>query len=591
MNNTTIGAIIAVLRYEKKYSRRKLCQGLCSTQMLIKIENDEVDVDKFMLDMLLQRLGKSSDKLEVILSDEEYQKIYIRDTIEELIWKKERNKIFIVLEDYERRYAKNSNVQKMFVFRTKAYISRIIEKDIKKTEYYIRQAIEMTSPGINSVNMGKYLLATNEIENILELGRCLLEQGRDCEAEEVLNTCQEYIDDNVTDGEEFAKLNSKSSWLRACVYTKRGAYMQAYLICEKAMDWLRKHGIIYFMIPLLEQLLNCGKQLGININKWKIFYDIILRLYHDYGESWYCHDSLYHNCFQTCYHLASEFIRLERQAQKITQEQLIEGVYEAPENLSRMENGKVMPTRKKFEGLMENLGFERGKYCGTVIVENYDMLELKYETDILIGTGKYQDAQGNLNRLRETLDCNKKVNYMAVEIYQAMIDSGRGKIDAKETYERLSDLLQNSSLIRNGKIYRVPFYNELLAINMICSSLRKMNKMQESIIIYNAIINAVEQSKIESKYQNNIMSLVLANANLFDTDKKRCNKGISYELSCGKGNMIYMHFLAQIGLPEKENASREVTRLAYYMSDLFFREINKQRIKEFYEKTYNEKLL
>lgn len=75
MSNTTIGEIIASIRCNKEYSRKKLCQGLCSERMLIKIENDEVDIDKFMLDMLLQRLGKSPDKLEMILTDEEYERI------------------------------------------------------------------------------------------------------------------------------------------------------------------------------------------------------------------------------------------------------------------------------------------------------------------------------------------------------------------------------------------------------------------------------------------------------------------------------------------------------------------------------------
>ena len=68
MSNITLGKIIEKLCIEKNYSRRQLCQGLCSAQMLIKIETDQSDVDKFLADILLQRLGKSSDKLEIILS-------------------------------------------------------------------------------------------------------------------------------------------------------------------------------------------------------------------------------------------------------------------------------------------------------------------------------------------------------------------------------------------------------------------------------------------------------------------------------------------------------------------------------------------
>lgn len=186
MDNTTIGAIIATLRYKKGYSRMKLCRGLCSAQMLMKIENDKADVDKFMLDMLLQRLGKSPDKLEVILSDEEYGKICARDNIEELIWKNKKSEAVACLAEYEKQYAKDSNVQKMFILRSKAYISRNLECEIEKAETYVRQAIEVTLPGIDSTNMKKYLLSGMEMENVLELGRCLLEQEKFAEAEELL---------------------------------------------------------------------------------------------------------------------------------------------------------------------------------------------------------------------------------------------------------------------------------------------------------------------------------------------------------------------------------------------------------------------
>lgn len=590
MNNSTIGAIIASLRYEKHFSRKKLCQGLCSTQMLIKIENEDANVDKFMLDMLLQRLGKSPSKLEMILSDEEYEKIYARDFIEELIWKKEKRQAYCCLEEYEWRYAKDSNVQKMFVLRMKAYIHRQIEHDINKTEYYIRKAIELTLPGITNSSMGNYLLAEIEMENLLELALCLIERKKEEEGRKILKFCQEYADKNITDEVEYAKINSKITWLISRTLIDSGKYMQAYQMCEKAMEGLRKHDIIYFMIPLFEQLVTCSDKLNVSGNKWKIYYNVIRKIYCDYGREWYCHDSLLHNCVQTNYYLASEFIRQERQAQEMTQEQLIEGVYAEPENLSRMENGKVMPTRKKFEGLLGKLGFERGKYCGAVIVENYEILELKYEIDILIGTGKYKEAEECLECMKKSLDCNKKINGMAVQIYQIIIDSECGKIGLQETCGKLNKVLEDSALLKNGKIYRVPFFNELLALNMLCRILRKMNRLQDSVMIYNAIIDVAEKSKIDSKYQNNILSLVLANANLFDTDKERCNKGIAYELACGKGKMIYMHFLAQIDWIENGNTSREVARLAYYMCDLFYRENNRSRIKEFYEQTYGEKL-
>ena len=93
------------------------------------------------------------------------------------------------------------------------------------------------------------------------------------------------------------------------------------------------------------------------------------------------------------------------------------------------------------------------------------------------------------------------------------------------------------------------------------------------------------------KYQNNIISLALANIDLLDPKREWCEKGIAYELLCGKGNMIYLHLMSKMRLEENEETRRETTRLAYYMADLFYRETNQQRIKTYFEHTYKEPLL
>lgn len=180
---------------------------------------------------------------------------------------------------------------------------------------------------------------------------------------------------------------------------------------------------------------------------------------------------------------------------------------------------------------------------------------------------------------------------MAVEIYQIMIDIGDGKISTESAYEQLRIILEDSLLLKSGKVHRVPFYNELLALNMMCSCLKKMTRKKEANLIYKEIIKTVEESKIDEKYQNVILSLILANANLHDTDINRCNRGISYELSCGKGKMLYMHFASQLGLLVDKKEEQKIAYIAYYLSDLFFRGTNRQQIRNYYEKEYGEVLI
>ena len=596
MSNVTVGKIIENLRIRKNYSRRKLCQGLCSTQMLIKIETNQSDIDKILADILIQRLGKSPDKLEIILSDEEYSKIHIRDEIEEFIWKRERDKAEDALRKYEALYAKNSNIHKMFVLRTKAYISQELDKDWERAEGYIRQAVGTTLPGVKKENLNDYLLSTIELENILELGNLILKQGREQEAIEIIELCHEYIESNVTDGVEYTKIISKTAWLNSLIYVRRKEYKKAFELCQKAFESLRKYGNLYFMMPLLEQLMVCSEAMGKENDrkKYQNFYDIIEKLYAEYGERWYCHNSIFHNCCQTVYHLASEFIRQERHAKKMTQEQLIEGVYEAPENLSRIEGGKASPTRKKFEGLMKNLGIERGKYCGTLAVEDFEILELKYEMDILIGSGKYDEAQKKLSELRCMIDCDDGMNAMVIEIYQVSIELNRKLVDGKmklvDIEKSLELLLERSGLLINKKIYRVPFFNEMTVLNMLAICLKRGGNKSAAIGMYEDVVRSAEESEIDVKYQNDILSLILANLDLYNPNGEGVRKAIAYELRCGKGKAIHMHMVALLELIDDKNAKRERARLAYYLSELFYIEIHRQQLKDYYEKTFGKQV-
>ena len=67
MSYITIGSLITSIIKEQKVERKSLVKGICSTQTLSAIEKDQGKSDPFMIEVLLQRMGKSPDKLEQIL--------------------------------------------------------------------------------------------------------------------------------------------------------------------------------------------------------------------------------------------------------------------------------------------------------------------------------------------------------------------------------------------------------------------------------------------------------------------------------------------------------------------------------------------
>ena len=69
---TTVGILIQQIRREKKITGSKLAYGICSKQVLKDIEADQNEADILMLDILMQRMGQSPDKFEMILRRDAY---------------------------------------------------------------------------------------------------------------------------------------------------------------------------------------------------------------------------------------------------------------------------------------------------------------------------------------------------------------------------------------------------------------------------------------------------------------------------------------------------------------------------------------
>ena len=85
MKLENIGRQIKILRGRVGMSRKKLCDGLCSESELVFIEKGESAADLILLVALLERLGKSAERLTYILTIKEYQRFAARDEIEDAL--------------------------------------------------------------------------------------------------------------------------------------------------------------------------------------------------------------------------------------------------------------------------------------------------------------------------------------------------------------------------------------------------------------------------------------------------------------------------------------------------------------------------
>lgn len=580
MNRISLGAMIEKIRKEQKISQKTLSQGLCSVQTLSKIEGDLCETDTLLLDILLQRLGKSPDKLELILPQIEYKRIRIRDFIETLIWKRKEKKAEALLNFYKTQFEKNNHAQMMFCYRTNARIAYYLKQDLPSAKQYLLDALETTMHGWREETLFQYQISTIEMENLLMLIQILLEQENETAAESLLSVCILYIQKHFTDEEEYTKIFSKAAWLQARIWLKQKLPYKALTICETAMEHLRKNGISYFMLPLLELMSACFRMEGTKQNQWIQWYECYLELYQEFCEPWYCHDDLFHNCYQREYHLDYEIIRGERLSKGYTQFELIDAIYQSPETLSRVETGKVSPTKHNFEQLMQKLNLNRKRYDGAILVDSFELLELKQQIDREINRREYVKGKLLLDQLKTKLDLKQIQNHQFIEGLEHTILFRTGKLSA-EAYEQASKKsLSYTYSIEKAPFFRPPLKNECVLISQICNASFDMNRWEETFSLCDSAIQSFFHSKVDLRYHYRSLGLLLANRIIFTanhlnetTAKPISGCSIRYELLCGKGNFLPAELISYARYLKKENdhyRSDIKIKQAYYVSLLFY---------------------
>jgi len=93
-----------------------------------------------------------------------------------------------------------------------------------------------------------------------------------------------------------------------------------------------------------------------------------------------------------------EIIRINREKQKISQEELSYGICSAS-NLSRIENGAQIPSRATYEALMERLGVEPEMYPSFLNNREVEAFKLKHQIMKKIVYEKYEEAEALIDKL------------------------------------------------------------------------------------------------------------------------------------------------------------------------------------------------
>lgn len=222
-------------------------------------------------------------------------------------------------------------------------------------------------------------------------------------------------------------------------------------------------------------------------------------------------DKLYFNSCTGQYYLIGEMIREERRAKGMSQEELMEGIYQEPATLSRVENGQK-PDRKKLRQLMDKLDMSGWRYAGAVATEDYRVLEMNAEIERLLCRHEEEKAVWMAEQMKKQVDLSVPENRQQVEGLELESQFRRGELKPEEAYRKAEELLR---LTYDKKAERVPFRRELHLMNSMCMYLQRMGRREEAISEYQKILGYYEKSRVRARYHFLSVELILDNMSLY----------------------------------------------------------------------------
>ncbi len=542
-----IGAQIKELREKENISIADLAIGICTDESLRNMETGKEAVNKLLLEILFQRLGKSTDKLEFIVSEKIYDEEEQMEFFEECLERGEGEQADKVLEQWRKSVPEDSKVHEMFYSRNKAYAALRIEKNLQKAKEWMKKTLDITMPEWQVRPLESFVVSTIELENLL-----------------------------------------------ANLHLKQGRIVQAEQTAGQAFKELQTYGISYFMEPLLEVLIQCNTDALTEKPPYEKYLAALQHLKQFAGEECRFTDSVFKNCSQQTYYIDHELFHLERVAKGYSQEQMIEGVYKNPESLSRAERGKVTMRDSKLIRLFHRLGIDKTRYNGFVMTDKYEVLELKQKMDVLFSRSYYEEAEEILGELKHCLDLNIEENRRWIQGYEILIGTLKEDISKEKLLKQALDLLQKTYRLSTNGAYRSPMDREVDLINQIGILFRQVGKKEGAIQLFESITEAMRKSKVGLKKRYRSYSLLRANLAKWKQSIEIAKENISFELICGKLCCLPMNYMvvacAMLDDPANKEICREMLKEVYYLWELVLNDRNKKVTRFFYKDEFGEEL-
>ena len=580
--------ILKNIREALGMSAKEIYEGLCCRSTYDRYESGENEISLTRLFFLLERMGVSNERFEVMIPDYVYEFYQWYENCMKIVEKRDWEGLVCESKRFDELVLEDEDIQLAYRDYIEYIIARYGEKDNNKAYSMIMKALNHTVKDVEAIVEEKKRFSVFEWNLFINLYDLNYEMNPDKNADitDILYDVYNYYRVNVTDKLIIYKTLPRLAL--TMLLNDRGSLISQKRIEleEESLKVLTKY---YCWVGLPEVLRLLSKDVK-TLHARTVYAkhrEALVSILNKYGFS----EDFRIEVFRESYPLSmllSDNLKAYRQKMGLTMEEVSDDIC-AFESYSRYERGIKYPKRKKLEKLAERLGMEWFLIRAEIDVDDYESLLLATECRRLGATQEIDAFNVRIKELEGKIGTKSHRNKLAIGLYELLT-----KAENEVTVEELEALLpQKGSEFGDGLFYS---RMEIDVMNYIVRNKGEKDTVAGIRLTESMLDNEKKKKMRDWRYtsvsEKNLAFLYMNNRN-YPECSNMCEVLINIALT--ENSVFLMMNLLAYSVESAENAGNieqamEICKLLFYISELYQRH-DSEMIREFYERHFDKEAI
>lgn len=580
--------ILKNIREALGMSAKEIYEGLCCRSTYDRYESGENEISLTRLFFLLERMGVSNERFEVMIPDYVYEFYQWYENCMKLVEKRDWEGLVCESKRFDKLVLEDEDIQLAYRDYIEYIIARYGEKDNNKAYSLILKALTHTVKDVESIAEEKKRLSVFEWNLFINLYDLKYEIYPDKNADLTsrLYDVYNYHRVNVTDKLIMYKTLPRLALTMLLNDSGSLTLHKRIELEEESLKTLTKYFCWVGLPEVLRLLSEDAKTLHAR-TVYAQHREALVSILNKYGFS----EDFRTEVFRESYPLSmllSDNLKAYRQKMGLTMEEVSDDIC-AFESYSRYERGVKYPKRKKLEKLAERLGMEWFLIRAEIDVDDYESLLLATECRQLIATQEIDAFREKIELLRDKIDMDIIKNQILVGFFELLTKKDSGV--SKEELDHLFSIIE-------CKLEEDLFHSrvEIDALNYIAGFEAEKNLETGIKIVKGIIDNEKRKRMLDWRYT----SLSKGNLTCMYNDSRRYDESYTIcrelmdEMIIKDYTFPLMNVLSCLIEAKEEKGNIEqamkMCKILFYISELYQRH-DSEMIREFYERHFDKEAI